>query len=222
MKPGERTFWIVMVVCATVMVLAVKCAPDQSGLAAENRKLKDSLTITESAHRAEIDRAFARADSVIRSADALRVESSRNAMRSQSAALNALSIRRQADSLSAVVATLATDAEKVPVLTAALTARTEERDSLAKAYELQEDATELALTRGDSLQSLIVSDLRPALILSEGRLAAQVGYSAGLEAQVAQLSKPCKIVGLIKCPSRIESLAIGAVLGAAAIYLAPR
>lgn len=157
----------------------------------------DSLRITRPMHDAARDSALARArqDSIIR------VDAQRRAARAEASAMAA---RRLADSLAAA----AQSAEEWK-------AAHDQREAEARRWEQTANEKEKAL------QAEVASHAETSIALGlelGRRLHLETVTVPNLQLTIAELEKPCKVIGPIPCPSRKVVAVVSAGLGAYAGY----
>lgn len=192
--PGVRIgAWIVagLLVAGLVWFLVVRIFADDPPGPTESEKRADSLAATKANDQALLDSSNAR----IRSREVASGEAIRAAMDAQDRANRS---RRRADSMAIARA-----------WEGAYRARTEEAiDLRAKGAS---DATLIANLKADT------TDLRQQLGIVNRRLATTEAVVVGLRWDLQQ-ARRCKILGIVKCPSRIQTVALTAV----AFYAADR
>lgn len=164
------------------------------------------------------DSARVRADSV---AEALRVFSQGQVDRARIGERAAIRERRGADSLRAILVEATTAGDSVPILVAAVEKLETSNDSLSSALnsEKQAHSADIAIVgiRTAQRDSAYIErdDWRRAADRFEGLL-------GKADARIVQLSKGCRILGIVRCPSRGEMLAVGMVIGGGIMYAAQR
>lgn len=114
--------------------------------------------------------------------------------------------RKRADSLAALASVYA---DSTFIWRQAYEARTEEAEQLRRSI----DSTESALQSERNARASILTSWRE----SEARRAELERANAGLRTAIAQLEKPCRILGPIPCPSRTVSAVGGVVIGVVAL-----
>lgn len=121
-------------------------------------------------------------------------------------------VDRRADSLAQEAARAATARDSAAGWQRAYEARTAERDTLAVALHATADALDAATARGDTLARALVV-----------RTAQQQRADSLVRALVAQATRPsCRVLGLVRCPTRMKSAVAGAVVGAVAVGVLAR
>jgi hypothetical protein len=164
------------------------------------------------------DTARIRAESI---AEAVRVFGQGQADRARTSERTTQSKRREADSLRVELVTALTAADTIPILLQVVAKQDTALDTLSAALfsERQSHSADIAIVgiRTAQRDSAYIErdDWRRAADRFEGLL-------GKADARIVQLSKGCRILGIVRCPSRGEMLAVGMVIGGGIMYAAQR
>jgi len=203
-KVQPTTAGLVVVIVALSVALAFSSCPrpdPESGkIPAELEKTADSLEATRPA-------ADDRRDSVVRVVVVDTARARKAEALAKAAKLEAEGSRKQADSLARLAST---SADSAALWRQAYERRTEEADQLRTANAAADSALQAERSARVNLQGLFnAAEAR--------RRTAEEVVIPGLRQAIAQLEKPCRIVGPIPCPSRKTSAVLATAATVAAL-----